>query len=180
MVTDLMDGIWVVAYNSQYQYPDSKIVEAGMYQFVDQPVRRLDNGSRFVLWAMRAWTNAARREQCPRAIIGGAFVNMGAFAALADFHAALAGLRHAEPSLQIAPLGFKRIGEGEAVLLAMWQDIAAGAHDRALATLSLIVPAARADLIGESLSGAVDHLRQAGLEPLGLAFNRTSNIGGVE
>lgn len=151
-----------------------------MYQFVDQPVERLDDGSRFVLWAMRAWTNALRRECCPRATIGGAFVNMGVSAALSDFHASMTRLRRAEPMLAVSPLACKRIGEGEAVLLALWQDVTAGTHENALAALRLIVPAADADLIGQSIAGAVDHLRESGLAPKGLTVNRTSKRGGVE
>lgn len=151
-----------------------------MYQFVDQPVERLGNGSRFVLWAMRAWSNATRRHQCPRARVADAFVNMGVGAALPDFHTAMVRLRPAVPALHVAPLACMHIDEGEAVLLSLWQEVAAGTHEKALETLRLILPAANADLIGESLAGAVDHLRHAGLEPVGLASDRTSNIGGVE
>jgi hypothetical protein len=180
MVADLMTTSLLVAPNSRYQYLASTKVEAGMYQFVDQPVEHLGNGSRFVLWAMRGWTNALRRERCPRATIGGAFVNMDAGPALPDFHALMVCLHRAGPVLRMAPLACKRIGEGEAVLLALWQDVAAGRHGNALAALRLILPAASADLIGESLAGAVDHLRQSGLEPAGLMADRASNKGEYE
>ena len=141
-----------------------------MYEFVDRPVARLCRGSRFALWAMRLWTNAARRDLCPRGAVAELFAKAGAAAALADFDEAMAVLRRA-PGVPIAfaPLGDRRIAEGEAVLLALWAMLGQGKDDLALATLRLMIPAAAAHRLIESLAAASDHLRQAQLSPDGLA-----------
>jgi hypothetical protein len=141
-----------------------------MYEFVDQHVGRLGNGSRFILWAMRAWANSARRGLCPSATIGGPFVNMGAAAAFTHFHAAMDRLHRAPGTpIRFAPLACRHIAEGEAVMLALWADLVVGDIDRGLAVLRHMLPAASADLMIESMAGATDHLRHARLAPIGLS-----------
>ncbi|WP_156679749.1 hypothetical protein [Sphingomonas profundi] len=141
-----------------------------MYEFLDQPVERLGNGSRFILWAMRAWVNAARRGRCGRQAVAGSFVNMGAAAALPDFHATMARLRVAPGHpIAFAPLACRRMAEGEALMLSLWRGAARGDHEQVRAVLRLIVPAASADLLVESFAATADHLRQAELAPRGLA-----------
>lgn len=151
-----------------------------MYACVDRPVDQLGNGSRFVLWAMRAWANASRRSLCPRGAIGGAFVNMGAAAALPDFHQAMSALRAAPGvPLRFAPLACRTIVEDEAIMLSLWAMLVAGQHEAARATLRLMVPAATADLLTEALSAATDHLCRARLAPAGLMHLMNSNgMGG--
>lgn len=153
-----------------------------MYAFIDRPVTRLGAGSRFILWAMRASANAERRDRCPRRAIGGSFVNMGAGAALVDFDEAMAVLRRAPGQpLAFGAVGCRCIAEGEALMLALWAMLAAGKDDLALATLRLMIPAAAADRVIESLAAATDHLRSADLLPAGLADTLTqSETGGDE
>ena len=58
-----------------------------MYIYLDQPVGRLENGERFLLWAMRGWSHAIEKNLCPPMALCRGFTAINAIAALPDFHA---------------------------------------------------------------------------------------------
>lgn len=111
-----------------------------MYGFVDRPVTSLCNGGRFLLWAMRSWTQAFHRGHCPPHAIARGFGGMGALVAVQDFHIAMALLnRDGLETISVAPLEHSLIMEHEAVLLALWRDLANSDPDRMRATFALLV-----------------------------------------
>lgn len=141
-----------------------------MYSLIDRPVECLSQGSRFTLWAMRSWTAALSNRTCPPRTLAQSFQGMGALDALSPFHVAMSFLnRHARETIAIASVNRPRIGEGEAILLALWRDSLDPADRfRRDATLDLLV-AERADTIGNALSMCATALAEADLRPDGLA-----------
>jgi hypothetical protein len=135
-----------------------------MYAFVDQPVDRLSPRSAFLLWAMRGWIHAATKGLCPPGQLAAGFAGVGALPALPPVHRLLALLnRHAHGELGLAPLGFGRVTEDEALLLQLWED-GRVAPARARATLDLLMdPEAVAEATELLLTGAA-RLAGAGLD----------------
>jgi hypothetical protein len=108
-----------------------------MYRYIDRPVASLDHGGRFLLWAMRMWTQSLGRKQCPTGALAPGFAGMGLLGALPDFHLVLATLnRDALASIVFAPLRACHIAEDEALLLTLWHD---AGEPNAEATLKLVV-----------------------------------------
>lgn len=111
-----------------------------MYAFVDQPLERLTNGGRFLLWAMRGWAQASAAKQCPPVALCRGFASVKALPALGTFHTAMALLnRDAAAQIKLAPMGCAAVAEDEAVLLGLWHDLALGRSERMRATLELLV-----------------------------------------
>lgn len=122
-----------------------------MYAFVDRPVATLSPSEAFLLAAMRRWAAAHRARRCPSAALMAPFAEAGAHAALRHFNMAMMLLVHdGRHPLSFGSPACCRVGDDEAVLLALWRDLAAGrtaAVDATLALLvssAMIVPAARA------------------------------------
>ena len=136
-----------------------------MYRFVDGPVEGLCNSGRFLLWAMRSWTKAKESGHCPPRVLANSFASMGAFAALPDFHIAMALInRDSLQKIAIAPLDNIRIAEDEAILLGLWRDLAHGHFDRLRATLALMVDADSVVPIAEAMATAGARLIAAGFD----------------
>ncbi|MBV9840822.1 MAG: hypothetical protein JOY99_04665 [Sphingomonadaceae bacterium] len=140
-----------------------------MYELVDRPVERLSEGSRFLLWAMRAWTDSLGRRQCPPGALAGVFLRAGVIEALPDFHRLLTTFsREAKIVLGLAPMHCGRISEDEAILLSLWSD-AEREPLRAQATLELLIQTDAVPNAFQALLTTAQQLRGAGLPPLGLA-----------
>ncbi|MFT4026622.1 MAG: hypothetical protein QM676_07470 [Novosphingobium sp.] len=139
-----------------------------MYDFVDQPVERLCNGGRFLLWAMRGWSHAKGRSACAPIALARGFTGVDALAALNDFNAVMALLnRDALETLQFSPMGCARIAEDEAILSNLWRDAALGRRDRVEATLGLLVEEQTVAQITLAVTATVAKLAAAGLDPAG-------------
>lgn len=111
-----------------------------MYIYLDQPVGRLANGERFLLWAMRGWSHAMEKGMCPPMALCRGFTSVNALSALPDFHLALALLnRDALAQLRVGPMEYAHILEDEAILLGLWRDIALGDFDHMRETLRFLV-----------------------------------------
>lgn len=131
-----------------------------MYTYLDRPVCALGNSDRFLLWAMRAWCHCRGEGLCPPRTLRPAFVTMRAPGALAPFHKAMAALdRHG--AARMRPLAERRIGEAEALLLALWRDAGGGARPTRRVLVRL-VDEAQAPAIGGWLAQAAARLRAAG------------------
>ena len=140
-----------------------------MYELIDRPVETLSEGSRFLLWAARAWTDSLGRGHCPPGALAGVFLRAGAIDALPDFHRLLTAFnREGRIVLSLAPVRCGRISEDEAILLALWAD-AEREPLRARATLELLVEDDAVPAAFEALLVAVQRLHAAGLAPIGLA-----------
>lgn len=136
-----------------------------MYDFVDQPVERLCNGGRFLLWAMRGWAGATAQGDCPPLTLMKGFDGVGALSALPSFHTAMTLLdRHAWGPLDCAAMGHPAIDEGEAILLCLWRESARGNPAAACATLELLASRPSALPVAEAMASASRALAEAGFE----------------
>ena len=136
-----------------------------MYAFVDRPVESLCNSGRFLLWAMRGWDDAARRGLCPRRALHRGFMCVRAGDILCDFHVAMTMIAgDALAPIPLAPMPCARIGEGEALLLGLWRDLADGAADHARATLALLVERDSTASVATAMSAALAGLAAAGFD----------------
>lgn len=136
-----------------------------MYAFVDRPVENLCNSGRFLLWAMRGWTDAARRGRCPAQALHRGFACVRAEDVLHDFHAAMALIAaDALTPIALAPMPCVRIAEDEAILLGLWRDVTRGDGNRVRATLALLVARGSVASIVNAMSDAHAALTAAGFD----------------
>lgn len=141
-----------------------------MYAFVDQPVERLTNGGRFLLWAMRGWAQATAAKQCPPVALCRGFASVKALPALGAFHTAMALLnRDAAAQIKLAPMGCAAVAEDEAVLLGLWHDLALGRVDRMRSTLELLAGEETAMQVATGMTLAAAEITAAGFELSDLA-----------
>lgn len=137
-----------------------------MYALIDRPVTQLDNASRFLLWAMRGWTDCVARRRCPPGALGPAFAKMGALEALPHFHIFMVGLnKNALETLELAPMDCPIVGEHEAILLALWHDAAADQTLHAKTILTLILDGEAVSVAAQALRQAMAHFAHAELLP---------------
>lgn len=92
-----------------------------MYRFIDRPVMALDGHHRFLVAAVRQWTQAARSGRCGcRALMAG-FAGWGVMPALSDFGIAMLTLdRDAQRMLRFGAVGAPAVSEDEARVLALF------------------------------------------------------------
>lgn len=94
-----------------------------MYRFLDRHVADLDPSHRFLLTAMRLWTNVAANPEA----VARTFSAAGATETLCDFGIAMTTLeRDSSWMLRLAPAGHGRVQEDEARLLALFDAGLAG------------------------------------------------------
>ena len=141
-----------------------------MYQFVDQPTNRLSRGSQLVLWAMHGWTRQLNSGLCPPAALAPGFQRFDIIAALPPFHKMMVLFNHhAARDFAFCCHAVPSIGEDEAVLLGIWQDVATGQIANAEATLAMIVDDDLATVITQSMLIASNVLSTKDARPFGLA-----------
>ena len=141
-----------------------------MYAFVDRPVESLCNSGRFLLWAMRGWTQAAERGLCPPRLLYRGFAAVDAQGALPDFHVAMALLgSDAAETLFLAPMPCPQISEHEAILLGLWRDFSVGSTANLRATLALLAEGESVRPIANAMSATTGRLVAAGFDMSALA-----------
>ncbi|ALJ11602.1 hypothetical protein [Sphingopyxis macrogoltabida] len=147
-----------------------------MYAFVDRPVETLCNSGRFLLWAMRGWTAAVARRNCPPQALHNGFAAVGALPALSEFHAAMISLgAGAREEITLAPMRCRQIGEDEAILIALWHDMAQDRVAAAQATLALLVEPGRVVPASTALAAASLKLAAAGFTLSPHSMNHQEN-----
>lgn len=141
-----------------------------MYDLIDQPIGRLCQGSGILLWAMRGWTRALKRRQCPLSTIAPTFCHMRVLPALQDFHAVM-GLwnRNGLIKIAIASINTPVVSEDEAMLLALWRHAATGRFGALRETLNLLLEEEAVASVEGAMIEAVAKLAQADIAPLGLS-----------
>jgi hypothetical protein len=145
-----------------------------MYDLIDRPVKALGNGGRFVLWAMRGWTQAVHRGICPSLALRNGFAGVRAQRLLPDFHVTMALLnRHGRAPIEFAPLSCERIIDHEAVLLVLWRDLAHARSDRARATLGLLVEDDGVSPVCRAMTTTLAKLTLAGFDLANLEYQTT-------
>lgn len=111
-----------------------------MYNYVDRQVSEMDDGTRFLIWAMRRWVHAIHEGQCPPSVIGPAFSRWHMLGAMPHFHLAMILLnRQARGPIRFAPMRCPRVAEDEAILIALVHAFIERDNVRAYATASLLV-----------------------------------------
>lgn len=141
-----------------------------MYAFVDQPVARLTHGSRFTLWAMRAWIHAMEKRRCPPAALAPAFAKMEVLPAIPDLQIVMVLMnRDALDQRNFGAIDCGNIHEDEALMLGLWRDVAIGAAEHARATLALLVAEEAIEPILRAMTEMTAKLTAAELSPIGVA-----------
>lgn len=111
-----------------------------MYQYVDRPLNSLDEGSRFLVWSMRAWVAAVGRKRCPAQLLAPAFARWGMIGGLQPFHRAMILFnRDALEALAFCSLGCPHTSEHEAVILELVNSLRDRGARATRETLELLV-----------------------------------------
>lgn len=111
-----------------------------MYQYVDRPLIALDEGSRFLVWSMRAWVTAVSRKHCPAQMLAPAFARWGMIGALQPFHRAMILLnRDGLETFAFCSLACPHVSEHEAVILELVTSLRDRGAAATRATLELLV-----------------------------------------
>ena len=148
-----------------------------MYLYIDRPVAELSAEGRFLLWSMRAWRLCRASRCCPPKSLQSAFDTMRASEAVMPFHQAMLVLDEIG-QLDVADMTERRITEGEAILLALWQDLFAGDNGRAGDTLAFFShDEGRLAAIAFALAQATSAFQQAG-HHFAPSFTPTAANGG--
>lgn len=148
-----------------------------MYALVDRPVESLSNGGRFLLWAMRGWTQALEGGTCPPVALARGFACFHALPALADFHIAMALLNSdGRRRISLAPMNCRRIIEDEAVLIAMWRDLSLAEFDRVKGTLGLLANEASVSPVFRAMTMASAKLMAAGFDLSDISRETTKEL----
>ena len=137
-----------------------------MYDLIDRPVTLLPKGSRFLLWAMRAWVTVSRKGDCPPARLASAFLRMSAIEALPHFHIAMSALNvDGKAFLEFHCLHRDQISDGEAVLLHLWSDMAARNESASITIIEMLVKEEAVLPLFSAIKAAVPGFQTAGLTP---------------
>lgn len=148
----------------------------GLYDFLDQPVAKLCAGSRLLLWSLRAWADALARKSCPPAAIAPAYAMHQLLPAVNDLHMAAALLNsNGRTKFMLAPLRACRVSEDEALLIALWRDVASGDEPRARALLEACVDRSSVAPLMVAVGEHAAKMTIAGFAPLGLADAQTTD-----
>jgi len=130
-----------------------------MYRFIDQSPDRLAGASHFLWWAMRGWVISIQRNRCPAASLASSFVRMRMHEVLSDFNELMLTLNHrGQRRMSFGDHDYPTITEIEAIMMALWVDIAENELERARAVLTLIVLETKVDYMMARLSRVIAHM----------------------
>jgi hypothetical protein len=148
----------------------------GLYDFLDQSVVKLCPGSRLLLWSLRSWADALARKTCPPAALAPAYAMHDMLAAVNDLHMAAALLNsNGRTKFMLAPLRACRVAEDEALLVALWRDVATGETARARALLEACVDRSSVAPLLTAVGEHAAKMTAAGFAPLGLTIAQTTD-----
>lgn len=137
-----------------------------MYDLVDRPVQDLDEGSRFLVFAMRSWVRSMTERHCPPALLGPAFAKWQMTAALPHFHLAMALLnRDGLLTFHFGALCCGRVTDDEAVLLTLFRTLRSDDLAQSRPTLELLVKAETVPTLHVVMRRVAKGLMAAGLAP---------------
>lgn len=134
-----------------------------MYRYIDQSPDCLTGGGHLLLWAMRAWAASAEQHRCPCIILRRSFADLQLIEILPDFHQVMLTLhRRGQQPLRFGGPGLSRITESEAVMLALWSDVAGG-RERAAKVLALMLAEADVARAMAAMTSVALRMSAAGL-----------------
>jgi hypothetical protein len=137
-----------------------------MYQFVDRDLEGVDEGTRFLVWSMRAWVTSMGQRNCPAHALAPAFARWRMIGGLQAFHRTMLLFnRDALETFGFAPLACSRISEHEALILGLVVSMRDKGPKAARETIELMVQEeAVGDLLG-TISTLSATLMVAGMFP---------------
>lgn len=137
-----------------------------MYDYLDQPVARLDHGGRFLIWAMRHWVQAMHDRQCPACVIGPAFVKWRIMPALGPFQTMMATLNmHALHDLNFAPCRCATVSEDEALLIGLIAGVGQRTSEEMTRIAALVVADDKVEQLRDSIAALGEIMTEAGIIP---------------
>lgn len=137
-----------------------------MYAYLDRPIATLDNGSKILVWAMRQWTAAVEKRNCPVAALGKSLADRGLMAALAPFHRTMALLAtHARQELPFSSFCAPLVAEGEALVLTLIADGRGARAHTVGTTLFLLMGEDSRHAMHDAILQLGDALNRAGMLP---------------
>lgn len=111
-----------------------------MYDYLDRRVGSLDDGSQFLVWAMRGWTNSMAGRRCPPAVLEPGFARVDLAAMLPHFHMAMMTLnRDGLVKMGFGAVDCSYVSEAEAILLSTLMLYATNRFEQANATVEMLV-----------------------------------------
>jgi len=111
-----------------------------MYQYVDRPLSSLDEGSRFLVWSMRAWVTAIGHKRCPAQLLAPAFAKWRMIGGLQPFHRAMVLFnRDALETFGFCAMACNHVSEHEAVILELVTSLRDRGASATRQTLELLV-----------------------------------------
>lgn len=111
-----------------------------MYDFLDRPIGSLDEGSRFLVWSMRGWTQSMAERRCPPSVLASAFNRSQLSDALPHFHMAMMALnRDGLDKMGFGTVTCPQVSEAEAILLSLFRLIGQGDRAASDGTIGLLV-----------------------------------------
>lgn len=130
-----------------------------MYHFLDRHLNEVNGSVKYVLWGIRAWTDAVARNQCPKQQLKNGFCGPSGQATFQYLHLLLGIFqRSAIRQIKISVLKCYRIGEDEALLLAALSALEQGNQQPAKAVFSdMLSPAEARHALGVAIQ-LVDRL----------------------
>lgn len=121
-----------------------------MYQFVDRDLDSVDEGTRFLVWSMRAWVTSVGQRNCPAQALASAFARWRMIGGLQAFHRGMLLFnRDALETLGFAPLACSRISEHEALIISLIVSMRDEGAKATRETLELMV---QEEAVGDLLS----------------------------
>lgn len=139
-----------------------------MYAYCDQPVTRLDTGSRFVLHAMRVWVDAVQNKTCPPRALMISMPQRELVPVIGDLHRMMLLLHgHGSGPMPFGELKHPTITEGEALMLVLWALIAVDANERSRALIETLVSETVAAPMQAAMVRTAACLAAVGLAPVG-------------
>lgn len=140
-----------------------------MYDYLDQSPACLSSGSCFLLSAKRGWIMAAAQRQCPSLALAGWFSRMNLLEAVNDFSAVMQEFhRSGRQQMLVRDLTYPRITEFEAVMIAVWADVARQRAQEASGVLELLLTEQQVPRTLASMQRMAMAMRAIGLPPVGL------------
>ncbi|MFC4255654.1 hypothetical protein GRI97_17790 [Altererythrobacter xixiisoli] len=140
-----------------------------MYDYLDQSPTCLSSGSCFLLSAKRGWIMAAAQRHCPSLALAGWFSRMNLLEAVNDFSAVMQRFhRSGRQQMLVRDLTYPRITEFEAVMIAIWADVARQRSHQAGAVLELLLTEQQVPCTLAAMQRMAMAMRAIGLPPVGL------------
>lgn len=137
-----------------------------MYQYVDRPLSSLDEGSRFLVWSMRAWVTAIGHKRCPAQLLAPAFAKWRMIGGLQPFHRAMMLFnRDALETFAFCPMACTHVSEHEAVILELVTSLRDRGAQATRETLELVVADDSVGDLLETLSRLGAAMAIAGIFP---------------